>query len=155
MKSMDIMKCKKYMYLTGRVLMGLFFVVAGILKLISPDVTAMSMEAAGIPMAGILVWVVIIFLIVAGGMMIAGRSLCCVGILLTLYVLLASLIFHLGKDQLGELLKNIAIMGGLLSLASSCMDKRCCGGVCAPKGDELDHEENHDHSGHDHDEYTN
>ena len=134
MSSKDVMKCKKYMYLVGRVLIGLFFVIAGVMKLIAPDLTAAAISAAGLPLPGILVWLVIIFLIVVGGMVIAGRMLCLAGILLSVYVLMASFLFHL--DDLSGFLKNIGLIGGLLAIASSCMDKKCCGDTCRPKKEE-------------------
>jgi len=154
MKSKNIMMYKKHMYVVGRVLMGLFFVVAGLMKLMEPAGTAAAMTNAGLPMAGILVWLVIVFLIVAGGMVISGRMLCLSGVLLSVYVLLASFLFHMG-DASG-FMKNIALIGGLLAFSSSCMDKKCCaGGVCKPFGSndapvEREHHPEHDHGGHNH-----
>ncbi len=125
----DINKCKNYMSLIGRVLVGAFFVLSGIMKLMNPESVAALMASAGIPAAGVLVWIVIIFLIVTGGSLIAGRMVCLMGILLSIYVFIVTLLFHLQGDQILELLKNLALIGGLLFMAAACMDKKCC----APK----------------------
>lgn len=64
----------------GRVLLGLLFLVAGLGMFMAdggPAASAGFYTMVGLPMAGVLVWLVAILKVVAGGMLIIGRNVGC------------------------------------------------------------------------------
>lgn len=104
----------------GRVLLGLLFLVAGIGMFMAdggPAASAGFYTMVGLPMAGVLVWLVAILKVVAGGMLIIGRNVGCAAGSLAAFTLLATLLAHrdiADPDQLMAALKNLAIIGGML-----------------------------------------
>ena len=105
---------------TGRVLMGLLFLVAGIGMFMAeggPAASAGFYTMVGLPIAGLLVYVVAILKVVSGGFLIAGRNVGYAAGALAAFTLLATLLAHReisDPDQLMAALKNLAIIGGLL-----------------------------------------
>lgn len=101
----------------GRVLMGLLFFASGLSMLFvnGPAGTAMFFESMGVPMAGIVVWLVIILKVGAGGAIILGKRVGLAAACLIGFTVLATLIAHRSFDDI-NLLKNLAIIGGLLYL---------------------------------------
>ena len=100
----------------GRILMGLLFFAAGVSMFMAeggPAASAGFYTSLGLPMAGILVWLVAILKVVAGGMLIIGRNVGCAAAALAIFTLGTILAAHreLGDTQQ---LKNLAIIGGLL-----------------------------------------
>ena len=104
----------------GRVLMGLLFLVAGLGMLMAPAASAAYFTSLGVPMAGILVWVVIAVKIVAGGAIVIGKRTTEAAAALIIFTLIATLLAHLSPDVDPSfptgMLKNLAIVGGLLYL---------------------------------------
>jgi putative oxidoreductase len=103
----------------GRVLMGLLFLVTGLSILMAPAGTVAYYESLGVPMAGILVWVVVAVKIVAGGAIIIGKRTTEAAAALIIFTLIATVLAHLDfadPAQLTQALKNLAIVGGLLYL---------------------------------------
>lgn len=104
----------------GRVLLGLLFLVAGLGMFMAdggPAASAGFYTMVGLPMAGILVWLVATLKVVAGGMLIIGRNVGCAAGALAIFTLLATLLAHrdiADPDQLMAALKNLAIIGGML-----------------------------------------
>ncbi len=104
----------------GRVLLGLIFLVAGIGMFMAdggPAASAGFYTMVGLPMAGVLVWLVATLKVVAGGMLIIGRNVGCAAGALAVFTLLATLLAHrdiADPDQLMAALKNLAIIGGML-----------------------------------------
>lgn len=110
----------------GRILLSLMFVLAGIGKLMDPSGTATYMGSAGLPALPALA-VLTGLVEVLGGLAVAtgfmGRW---AALVLALFTLVASFIFHrywsLPADQqmLQQLmfLKNMAVTGGMLVLAA-------------------------------------
>jgi putative oxidoreductase len=104
----------------GRVLMGLLFLVSGAGMFLGeggPSAMAGYYTMVGLPMAGLLVWLVATLKVVAGGMLIIGRNVGCAAGALAVFTLLATLLAH--RDiadpmQLTNALKNLAIVGGFL-----------------------------------------
>ena len=74
----------------------------------------------GVPMASLLVWVVILVKIVAGGAIIIGKRTTEAAAALILFTLIATLLAHMDAEVdpsfPTSLLKNLAIGGGLLYL---------------------------------------
>jgi putative oxidoreductase len=104
----------------GRVMLGLLFLVSGVGMFLAeggPASMAGFYTMVGLPMAGLLVWVVAALKVVAGGMLVIGRNVGCAAGALAAFTLLATLLAH--RDiadpmQLTNALKNLAIIGGML-----------------------------------------
>ena len=104
----------------GRILMGLLFVVTGLGMAMDPIGAASYFTMLGVPMAGIIVWVVILVKVVAGGAIVIGKRTTEAAAALIIFTLIATLLAHISPDvdttfPVG-MLKNLAIVGGLLYL---------------------------------------
>jgi putative oxidoreductase len=103
--------------LAGRILLALIFVLSGINKLTSIEMTTGYMQAMGLP--GILVWPTIAVEILGGLAIAVGFQTAAASLILAAFTLLAALIFHrnLGDQmQFINFMKNLAISGGFLAL---------------------------------------
>lgn len=130
----------------GRVIMGLFFLVLAVEKIMNPAKSAEQLAAAGIPGEMIVTWIVIIFLVVMSLKVIFNRMACWGAAGLAIFILLVTLVFHLdfsNPNNMPHLLKNIAIFGGLLVVMASCNSKLCRG-----KKEENNHEHKHENHSH-------
>lgn len=120
----------KYSHLAGRILLAVIFVMAGIGKINDPAGTTGYMEAMGIP--GILLWPTIALEVLGGIAIIVGFQTRLVAYLLAGFCIATAAIFHsnFGEQmQMILFMKNLAIAGGFLLLASSgatafAVDKR-------------------------------
>ncbi len=106
----------------GRVLMGLLFLVSGLLMLTvqGPAAVGGYFASLGIPMAALVAWIVIMVKIVAGGAIVIGKKTTEAAAVLIVFSLIATLLAHMSVEvdpmfPIG-LLKNLAIVGGLLYL---------------------------------------
>lgn len=111
----DLMRDKGTML--GRVLIGLLFFSSGLSMLLvnGPGNTAMFFESMGIPLVGIIVWLVIVLKIVAGGAIMIGKRVGLASASLIIFTLLTIVIAHRDFADI-NLFKNLAIVGGLLYL---------------------------------------
>lgn len=101
----------------GRILVGLLFVIGGLGMLMDPTGTAGYFSSIGVPMAGILVWVVIAVKVLGGAMVIIGKRVGLAASALIVFTLLATLLGHSNiadPMQLTQALKNLSIIGGLI-----------------------------------------
>lgn len=109
----------------GRVLIGLLFVLSALGILMNGVAgTAEMIAMKGLPMATVLAWLVIIFKIVAGCAFIVGYQTEKVAYALIVFVLVATALYHLNLQDI-NLLKNLAIVGGLLVIASNSVCTTC------------------------------
>ncbi len=101
--------------MVGRMLMGLlfFFSGIGILFVGGPAGTAAFFDSMGVPLAGIVVWLVIALKLIAGGALMLGYQVEKAAAGLLLFTVGATLIAHMDINDNG-LWKNLAIIGGLL-----------------------------------------
>jgi putative oxidoreductase len=104
----------------GRALIGLLFLVSGLGMLANPEGSASYFAMEGIPLAALVVWLVIVLKVLAGGAIMIGRHVGAAAAALILFTALATLIGHVdlggsGLDTMG-ITKNLAIIGGLLYL---------------------------------------
>ncbi len=120
----------------GRALLGAFFVLAGVGKFMDPAGTAAYMASAGIPLSGLLVWVAALFLVVAGVMLILDKMTPVVAGLLGAFVVLVTLLFHIGDGEMIMFMKNVAILGGLFMVMTGACKGRYCGGEDKQQGKE-------------------
>jgi len=108
----------------GRVLLALIFVLAGVSKITGFSGTVGYMTQHQMPMAPVLAVAAIIVELGAGLCMALGYRTRAAAILLALFLVPATLIFHTNlvivheQDQTIMFLKNLAILGGLLTLAA-------------------------------------
>jgi putative oxidoreductase len=113
--------------LLGRFAIAGLFLPAGLNKLMGVEGTTGYFSSLGLPAVAILVWIVIAIEILGGVALILGYRTRLVAIALALFTLLASIAGHAfwaapaDAAFIAQLLffKNIAIIGGLLVLASS------------------------------------
>ena len=119
-------KMQNPLALTGRVLLGLLFLPAGISKLTGFAGTVGYISSLGLPLPQVGAALALVVEIVGGVALIAGYRTQVAAIVLALFTLAASVLFHaywaLPADQqmIPQLLffKNIAVVGGLLTLAA-------------------------------------
>ncbi len=104
--------------LTGRILIAGMFVMAGVAKIGSFAGTQAYMASAGVP--GALLSAVIALEVLGGIALILGYRTRIVAIALAGFTVVAAFLFHNAQDQMQQtmFMKNLAITGGLLILAS-------------------------------------
>ena len=110
----------------GRIIVGAFFLLAGVGKIVDPAGTAAYIASVGMPMPEVLAWMAALFLVAAGGAMIANYRTYYAAKLLVLFTLVVSFLFHgpqmWADDASGmqhlSFMKNMAILGGLLVIAA-------------------------------------
>jgi putative oxidoreductase len=113
--------------LLGRIAIAALFLPAGLNKLMGVEGTTGYFASLGLPAVTILVWVVIAIEVLGGAALILGYRTRLVAIALAVFTLLASIAGHAfwaapaDAAFIAQLLffKNIAVIGGLLVLASS------------------------------------
>lgn len=111
--------------LVGRILIGGFFLLAGLNKLMGEAGvagTAGYIESVGLPVPALLAWIALLIEIIFGLALIVGKKTSKAALGLAIFVILVSFIFHgpqLWADNAAQqmsFMKNIAILGGLLYL---------------------------------------
>ena len=104
----------------GRFMLALIFILAGLGKIQDPAGTMGYMQAMGVP--GALLWPTIALEVIAGICVAIGFQTRIAAFALALFSIAAAVIFHRNfADQMQMILflKNIAMAGGLLLLATS------------------------------------
>ena len=112
-------KLTSYAPLVGRILLGALFLVAGLGKLSDVAGFAGYMASAGVP--SFLAWPAVIFEIALGASMILGFQARIMALLGAGFCVLAGLLYHFqpaDQMQMTMFLKNLAIAGGFLMLAT-------------------------------------
>jgi putative oxidoreductase len=105
MLSIDSSKFKDYAPLLLRIGVGLIFIVAGWGKLNGIEGTAAFFGSLGIPMAGIMAWVVGIVEFVGGIMVLVGFRVQLPALLLATVMLVAILTSKLGADNVFQAMR--------------------------------------------------
>jgi len=101
----------------GRMLIGLLFFASGLSMLLvtGPAATALYFASLGVPLAGLIVWLVMAVKILGGLAIILGYRVGLAAATLLLFTFVATITAH--RDFADpNLLKNLAIIGGLLYL---------------------------------------
>ncbi|MEO1731541.1 MAG: DoxX family protein [Pseudomonadota bacterium] len=109
----------------GRVLLGLYFLLPGLMKVAGPEQTIAYMEGHNIAFAAPLMWLSAAANIIGGVLLIAGRHVKLVAYGCVVYVLLVNFMLHdfwnMGPDMVERetqnFIKNLGILAGLLVLA--------------------------------------
>lgn len=110
--------------LLGRVLLGLIFVISGFGKIGNYAGTAGYMASAGLPMASLLLPLTIAVELGGGLLLMAGFQTRWVALVVALFLVPVTAVFHNPaaadpahvQQQMINLLKNVAIMGGMLQV---------------------------------------
>jgi putative oxidoreductase len=108
----------------GRVLLSVIFIVAGYNKLVTIAGTGAYFARLGVPAPQLMAWVVPIFEVVAGLMILVGYKTRWVALALCVFTAIALFLGHKFwaveaaqySNQLNHALKNLAVMGGFLLL---------------------------------------
>jgi putative oxidoreductase len=116
----------RYTHLVGRILLSLIFVATGLIKVTHWSATAGILAAKGIPLASVSLALATLLELCGGLLLIVGYRTRLVALLLSLYLIPVTLAFHnfwayqdmQQQTQMVNFLKNLAILGGLLRLAS-------------------------------------
>ena len=110
--------------LVGRVALAVLFLWSGYTKLVYMDGNVGYMKAYGMPAAELLIWPALLVELAAGAMLLLGWKVRWAAVALALFTIPATFIFHaywgVPADQVLNqqihFLKNLAILGGLLSV---------------------------------------
>jgi putative oxidoreductase len=106
--------------LIGRIMLALIFILAGVGKIQDPAGTAGYMQSVGLP--AVLLWPTIALEVIGGICVAIGFQTRYAAFALAIFSIAAAVIFHRNfADQMQMILflKNIAMAGGLLLLATS------------------------------------
>ena len=116
----------RYLVMLGRVLLSIIFLLSGLGKIMDWDGNAKLMASQGMPLIPLLLAGAIIIELAGGLSVLLGWKVRWGALLLFLYLIPTTLIFHdfwafSGPEmqtQLVNFLKNLSIMGGLLLVAA-------------------------------------
>lgn len=115
------MVAQKYLPLVARTCLALIFIQAGIGKIGGFAGVQEKIASAGIPLAALVAIFTIVFEIAGGISLILGYKARIGAILLLIFLIPATLVFHnpvADSGQMIQFLKNLAIIGGLLMVWS-------------------------------------
>jgi len=109
----------------GTALVGSLFLISGIVKIVRFDAVAPALAGKGIPFPEFALALVILVEVVCGAALIASPSRRAAAAVLAVFVVAATVLFHAFwkadaisfQNQLNHFLKNVAILGALLSVA--------------------------------------
>ncbi len=108
----------KYLPLAGRVCLSLIFLNAGVQHLLNFPSFISTIADQGLPLAPLLGGGAIVFLLLGSLSLILGYKSNIGAILLILFLIPTTIIFHPIASDLSGFLKNIALIGGLLLIIS-------------------------------------
>ncbi len=107
--------------LAGRILLALIFVMSGFNKLTGFEGTAGYMASAGLPLANVLLVLTIAVELGGGLLLMMGWKARWAALAIFLFLIPVTIVFHnpmadpaQAQQQMIHMLKNIAIMGGML-----------------------------------------
>lgn len=105
--------------LLGRIMMAYIFVAGGIEKISGPAATMKDMVGGGLPSSLVpeLFVLSVIVELLGGLMLIVGWRAAAASLIMFLWMIPVTMIFHVLTGQTVEWEKNLAIMGGLLMVA--------------------------------------
>lgn len=117
----------------GRLLIGLMFLVMGIMKLMNFAAMTGYTESLGVPAPGLMIGIVMILEIAGGLMLILGKKVMEGAKMLALLLIVITIVAHRDlamQANVTAILKHLAIIGGLLLVASAPADDKC---ICMKK----------------------
>jgi putative oxidoreductase len=109
----------RYLPLLGRILIAVPFILSGVNKLATHDVTVGYIISVGLPLPQLGWLIAVVVEVGLGAVLIVGYSTRLVALVLALYVVATAVFFHRNfadQNQLFHFFKNIMITGGLLQI---------------------------------------
>lgn len=131
---------KKHIPCVAFACISLLFIASGISKIMNFDMMVGYVAMKNLPFPQL--WIILAIIIeLVGGLMVFFKCKAKMGAcLLGVFLIVATLLFHVGEGELINFLKNLSIFGGLmlvcyLSCDSCCSksDKKEGGGCCSSK----------------------
>ena len=107
--------------LVARILLALLFLGSGLGKLAAPAGTQAYMAASGVPMVSLAYIAAIVAEVGGGLLLLVGYRTRLAAFTLTVFTLAATVLFHSNmadQNQMIHVMKNLAIIGGLLNVAA-------------------------------------
>ena len=116
----------RYLHVSARALLALIFIISGLGKIAAFDQTKGFMAGAGLPFPGLLLIATISIEIAGGICLLIGYKTRLASALLAAFLVPVTMVFHAShigdpgqaQQQLVEVLKNLAIIGGLLKVVA-------------------------------------
>ncbi|WP_395676128.1 DoxX family protein [Inquilinus sp.] len=105
----------------GRLLLAILFLLSGVSKIAAPGAIIGYIGAVGLPAPQFAYAVALVVEIGGGLLLVAGFQTRIVALVLAVFTVVAALAFHhdfADQNQMIHFLKNIAITGGLIQVAS-------------------------------------
>lgn len=112
------MRREDVLALLGRLLLALIFLAAAFGKITNFDATCRYMETHGLPMPVFLCAAAAAIEVLGSISLLLGYRTRWGAALLAVFLLATTAVFYSAPDQRIQLLKNLAIMGGLLQIAA-------------------------------------
>lgn len=137
-------KFKSHIPCIGFACISLLFIVSGVSKIVDFEAAQGYLASKDIGATAFLIGLAIVAEI-GGGLMVLFKKRADIGAgILSLYLIVVTLIFHVGDGQMVSFFTNLAILGGLILVkymsCGSCSSSgkkskksegKCCGGSCA------------------------
>jgi len=117
----NTLKTPSFTPAVGRALMSVIFVLSGLGKLAAPAATIGYIASTGLPLATLGYAAAVIIELGGGLLLLAGYQTRIVAAALAVFSIVTALIFHHAfgdQNQMIHFLKNLAMAGGLLQLAT-------------------------------------
>jgi len=103
-----------YLILLSRALVAAIFLCSGFGKIIGFQAMVAMARSAGLPLPAVAIGIASAIEIAGGLAILLGWQVRWASLVLFLFLIPTTLVFHVAKMQTVEVLKNLAIMGGLL-----------------------------------------
>ena len=124
---MNIDLMQRIALLTGRGLLGLYFIVPGLSKVFGWAGTVEAMTAKGVPLVPVALVITIVIQVGAGASLLLGFKAQVMAALLAGLTILINVFMHDFWNDAGEMqnfIKNLAIMAGLLFVSGANLQER-------------------------------
>jgi len=116
----------KYLHISARALLALIFIISGLGKIAAFDQTKGFMAGAGLPFPELLLMATIAIEVAGGILLLIGYKTRLASAALAAFLVPVTFVFHAShigdpgqaQQQLVEVLKNLAIIGGLLKVVA-------------------------------------
>lgn len=120
------MSFDKWGFGLGRVFLSVIFILSGVFKLTQFSAVAGMMASKGIPLASVALVITLLIEIGGGLLLLTGFKAQYAATIMALFLVPVTLVFHnfwafqgqQQQEQMTNFLKNLAIIGGLLAVAS-------------------------------------
>ena len=112
------MRKEEFLALLGRLLLAVIFLASAFGKITNFEATTRYMDAHGMPLAPLFCAAAIALEAFGAISLMLGYMARWGAVALTAFLVAVTWIFHSSPDQRIQLLKNLAIMGGLLQVAA-------------------------------------